>query len=103
MQAAIDVGHRWAFSDVGAGAVYVDFYDNLDDLHLLNWPTIKSNSWGGKVPQKTAEFLVADRFPWSHILQIGCFDSVVATEVAKLLAGMPNAPTVGVRKDWYFQ
>ena len=99
---AVNTGHVWAFSDGGAGAFYTGFFDDLARLDSLSWDAINARYWQEVTTQKSAEFLVADRFPWSEIKAIGCYEDEIAKQVTKLTAGHANAPGVVIRPGWYY-
>ncbi|UUZ72182.1 DUF4433 domain-containing protein [Polaromonas sp. P1(28)-8] len=101
---AIEVGPTWAISDGNAGAGYTSFDNKLAALANLEWDIIHSNNWAGEVRRnkKSAEFLVADFFPWQGIDTVACHNSQIADRVSKLLTGQVQAPNVVVRTDWYY-
>lgn len=104
IEAAINVGSDWAFSNGNAGARYPDFFADLNALETLDWEIIGSNDWGGshRRNKKASEFLVADLFPWKAIKTIGCHNDQTADHVSKLLDGLPASPNVVVKSDWYY-
>lgn len=98
-----ELGAEWAFSDGAANRAYPPrFWNDLAALPRLDWQAIGLTYWGDKGHQKHAEFLVADRVPWVALKGIACFDDTVRTQVVKMLATVPNAPKVLVKRDWYF-
>ena len=102
VQTLVDLGSAWAISDIGAGSPLVEFYSDLEALKNLNWGVIGSNTWGGdRLPSKTAEFLVADRVPWTAIKQIGCYSEETAALVRQHLGGA-EAPRITVNREWYY-
>jgi hypothetical protein len=68
---AVGLGQEWAISDGNAGAFHTSFDADLRALEDLNWQAIRARSWQGRTHEKSAEFLVADFFPWNCIQQIG--------------------------------
>lgn len=99
---AAGLGQSWAISDGNAGARYTGFESNLDALDRLDWPAIRSRSWQGKTHEKSAEFLVADFFPWHCIQRIGCHNSTVARQVGGLIQNHGYQPSVDVEPTWYY-
>lgn len=69
---------------------------------MLDWDAINAVSWAGRQHQKSAEFLLAEFFPWTGFQQIGCHDSVIAQQVADILTGGEHQPFVRVKSDWYY-
>jgi hypothetical protein len=52
--------------------------------------------------QKSAEFLVADFFPWTGIQEIGCQNSTTADKVRSVLADAAHQPAVAIKTNWYY-
>jgi hypothetical protein len=100
--AGIELGHEWAISDGNAGAFYSVFHSRLSVLDKLDWNAIQATDWRGRTHRKSAEFLVADFFPWPAIRQIGCHDSAIANQVSSMLRNQQQAPLVEVRPEWYY-
>jgi len=101
--AGVGLGRAWAISDGNAGAAYASFYADLQALDRLDWPAIRATDWRGKTSQKSAEFLVADFFPWAAFQSMGCHDSEVAGRVRELLENHQlHRPEVAVKRDWYY-
>ncbi|MFA6240370.1 MAG: DUF4433 domain-containing protein [Candidatus Hydrogenedentales bacterium] len=99
---AVNLGSEWAISDGNAGSFHANFYSDLSQLSTLDWSAIHANQWTRKTHEKSAEFLVADFFPWAGIIEIGCHDTMVALNVEKMLEGAAHKPVVNVRSAWYY-
>lgn len=83
---AVGTGRQWAISDGNAGAAYPSFYDDMKKgFAAIDWEAVRATDWRGKTSQKSAEFLIADRFPWSAIHSIGCHNSKVAEDIQGIL------------------
>jgi hypothetical protein len=94
---------EWAISDGNAGASYPSFYGDLDQgFAAIDWNAVRATDWRGITNQKSAEFLVADFFPWKAISHVGCHNSTVAREVENLLIGVTHRPHVSVERGWYY-
>lgn len=102
VQVALDLGKPWALSDSNAGSSYADFFADIAMLDKLDWDSINTNQWQGKMPNKMAEFLVADFFPWTAIQGIGCHDAKVVDQLGKLLDNSPHIPKIAVKPGWYY-
>lgn len=102
VQTALDTGQDWAISDGNAGAFHTWFYADLAALDALDWMAIRSTSWRDKTHQKSAEFLVADFFPWAAIQRIGCHNLEIAQQTRELLRSQDHMPSVEVKSDWYY-
>ena len=99
---AVALGQAWAISDGNAGAAYAAFAADLAALDSLDWSAIRATQWQGRTIQKSAEFLVADRFPWQAIEAIGCPSVQVTQQVANLLAGEAQVPAIATQPTWYY-
>lgn len=99
---AIATGQPWAISDGNAAARYTSFYADTAALEDLNWDAINTRQWSGRTNEKMAEFLVADRFPWTSIGTIGCHNAAVADRVRMLLRDQDHKPEVRVMTGWYY-
>jgi hypothetical protein len=102
VQASVGLGRAWAVSDGNAGAFHTWFGSTLDALKTLDWAAIRATDWRGKTHQKSAEFLVAEFFPWAGIHAIGCHNNGVAKQVRELLDSQHHRPTVTVEPTWYY-
>jgi hypothetical protein len=100
--AGIATGKAWAISSGNAGAFHTTFASNLEALNTLDWEAIRATQWAGKQHQKSAEFLVADAFPWTAIQGIGCQNSATADKVRSLLADAAHRPAVTINANWYY-
>ncbi len=98
----IRLERAWAISDGNAGAFHTFFYAELDAINILDWRAIKARDWRGKTHQKSAEFLIADFFPWTGVQEIGCHNLAVTTQVRMLLQDQAHRPIVNVKSNWYY-
>jgi hypothetical protein len=100
--AGMSLNRDWAISDGNAGAGYPSFYADLDEgIGAVDWEAVAATDWRGITNQKSAEFLVADFFPWIAIESIGCHDSKIAEKVRSILSSSKHQPSVHVRPTWY--
>jgi hypothetical protein len=102
MAAGIATGKAWAISSGNAGAYHTTFFSSLEALDQLDWEAIRATHWQGKQHQKSAEFLVAEHFPWTAIQKIGCQNSTTADKVTILLADNAHRPAVEIKTNWYY-
>ncbi len=95
---------RWAFTDTNAGAYYVDFFDDLDDLQQLNWTAINADQWSDPriKDSKQAEFLVYESFPWDLVERIGVLDARAQEQVEEAITKTDHKPHVQVTEAWYY-
>jgi hypothetical protein len=100
--AAVGLGQDWAVSDGNAGAFHTSFDADLRALEDLNWPAIRARDWRGKTHEKSAEFLVADFYPWNCVQEIGCHNDKVAQQVKALIQNHSHQPSVDVQPAWYY-
>jgi len=102
MAAGIATGKVWAVSSGNAGAYHTTFSAKLDALEALDWAAIRATQWQGMQHQKSAEFLVADFFPWTAIKEIGCQNSTTADMVRSVLVNAAHQPVVVTKANWYY-
>lgn len=100
--ACIGTGHRWAISSGNAGAFHTTFSSDVAALDALDWAAIRATDWKGKPHQKSAEFLLADHFPWSATKEIGCQNQSVVNDVLALVATAAHSPPVSIQRSWYY-
>lgn len=99
---ALALNRPWAISDVNAGSALAEFSSDLGTLDSLDWNAIQAHYWRDCKMAKAAEFLVADRFEWSAVQAIACYDAAAAQQVAQALVGQAHQPAVRVQRDWYY-
>ena len=98
----IGLGRAWAVSDGNAGALHTWFGATLEAIKTLDWAAIRATDWRGMTHQKSAEFLVAEFFPWTGIHALGCHNSGVARQVQDLVNTQNHRPAVTVESAWYY-
>lgn len=101
---ATRMGRRWAFSNGNAGARYVQFFDNLDQLERVNWDAVEARQWRDPDVKegKQAEFLVEQCFPWECVDAIGVIDARMAQQVTGIITGANHIPDILIQRDWYY-
>jgi hypothetical protein len=102
VQTAIGLGQAWAVSDGNAGASHTWFGSSLDAIKTLDWAAIRATDWRGKTHQKSAEFLVAEFFPWTGFQAIGCHNNSVVKQVEDLVNSQHHRPAITVQPAWYY-
>jgi hypothetical protein len=100
--AGIATNRAWAISNGNAGAYHTTFRSVLEALDELDWEAIWARQWQGRTNQKSAEFLIADFFPWSAVQAIGCHDAKTAARVMEMLGRGRSGPSVAVEAGWYY-
>ncbi len=98
----IALGQAWAVSDGNAGAFHTCYGSTLDDIKALDWEAIRATDWRGRTHEKSAEFLVADYFPWEGFHAIGCQNKDVAQKVVDSLNSQKHRPAVSIQSAWYY-
>lgn len=95
---------RWAFTDRNAGAYYVDFFDDLDELQQLNWLAINADQWNDSRVKdgKQAEFLIHESFPWELVERIGVLNARAQKQVEEGITKTDHKPHVQVTEAWYY-
>jgi ssDNA thymidine ADP-ribosyltransferase, DarT len=95
---------RWAFSLANAGAYYVEFRKNLNELDQIDWASVAATDFrSADVKEaKAAEFLLHGSFPWELVERIGVHSMNIGQQVTTMIAAGAHNPTVQIEKDWYF-
>ncbi|MCX6636223.1 MAG: DUF4433 domain-containing protein [Acidobacteria bacterium] len=101
---ADSVPRRWAFSNGNAGARYTPFFDDIDQLEVLDWKAISENDWRDPIvrERKQAEFLVEESFPWELVERIGVIDEKTAEQVVGAIQHADHKPKIVVARNWYY-
>ncbi len=97
-------GLRWAFSLSNAGSYYVEFYDRLDKLALINWAAVSERDFRSPDVKegKQAEFLVHGTFPWEFVRRIGASSAGMKVQAETALEGTTHKPPVEILRHWYY-
>jgi len=95
---------RWAFSLSNAGAYYVEFKRELDELDQIDWDAVAATDFSSADVKeaKAAEFLLHGAFPWELVERVGVNSMTIGQQVTTMVAMGTHHPTVEVRRDWYF-
>jgi hypothetical protein len=95
---------RWAFSLANAGAYYVEFRKNLDELGEIDWDAVAARDFRSSDVKeaKAAEFLLHGSFPWKLVEKIGVHSMAVGRQASTMIAAGTHHPTVQIERDWYF-
>jgi hypothetical protein len=107
--AVIDAGLAWVATDGNAATATTEFSSDLERLdEMIDWPLMTAARWNN-VPddpdrqrRRMAEFLVRHKVPFSVFHQVGAYSDQHAKAVRTILAGMPLATQVFVRRSWYY-
>lgn len=103
VQRGYDLRQPWAISDGNAGSNYTTFSNDNGALERVNWEVVKSTNWAGeRLHTKMTEFLVADRFPISALVGIGCHNEDTATKTREIVRKHGLDLTVKVFPNWYY-
>ena len=103
-------GCRFVFTDGHGIAAFTQFFDDLVQLHRVDWKTVKLKQWADTADdndrqrRKQAEFLVHRFVPWDLIYGIAVIDERMKLKVEAILAGHPEVrqPIVKVLPNWYY-
>ena len=92
----------WAFTNSNAGSRFFDDYNDLAQLHYLDWDAIAAHSWQGQQDGKQAEFLVEQSFPWELVERVGVLSRNMHNEVRRILQPSDHRPLVEIQQNWYY-
>ncbi|MDJ0615459.1 MAG: DUF4433 domain-containing protein [Calothrix sp. MO_192.B10] len=99
---------EFAFTDGHAVMAYINFYDNLQQLNVIDWKLMKSRYWFNteddpdRKCRRQAEFLVHQFCPWPLITEIGVKDNAAQSQVQRILQNFHLQTPVKVHSDWYY-
>jgi len=95
-------GRRWAFTDSNAGSYYFNDYNDLEQLHRIDWPSVQARDWQNCRDQKQAEFLMENQLPFELIESIGVYSIKQQQIVAGVLSSSGHKPPVNSMRNWYY-
>jgi hypothetical protein len=108
-EAVDEAGLPWVFTDGHAEmAPLTDFFDDLRDLHKIDWEVMESKYWNDtdedpdRKRRRQAEFLVHEFFPWQLIASIGVHGQTTSDRVQEILAKAKHKPDVHIKRAWYY-
>ena len=109
-QAVHDSGAGFAFSDGHGLASYTDWFDDLGDLHNVDWGLVYQRYWASHADdmdrqrRKQAEFLVHQFCLWSLIQEVAVINPQMQRRAMEIMAEFPASRhrPVQVRPDWYY-
>ncbi|MEM1165516.1 MAG: DUF4433 domain-containing protein [Planctomycetota bacterium] len=99
---------RFVFTDRHSLARVAAFYDDLSQLHQIDFETCYATRWNttpthpDRQEKKQAEFLVHGGLPWSLIHTVGVSCSATRDRVRETLAGLEHELEVAIKKPWYY-
>lgn len=98
----------FVFTDGHAIISFSHFYNDLRELHQIDWQVMQSRYWrdtledNDRKRRRSAEFLVHRFVPWALIQEIGVINKTVATRVEQILKEQAHRPLVKIRGEWYY-
>jgi ssDNA thymidine ADP-ribosyltransferase, DarT len=109
-QAVANAGAGFVFTDGHALAKFTAWYDDLADLHKIDWDAAYATWWNDtpedmdRQRRKQAEFLVHQSMSWSLINGVGVYNEAARLRVEAELAarGLGGTVPVQVRSEWYY-
>lgn len=107
-QAVQEAGLSFVFTD-GHGIMDIsNFYDDLGQLHQVDWQIMQERIWRDTVAdpdrsrRRQAEFLVHGFVPLELIFHIGVSGTGIKTQTELILSNAASRPRVEIRTDWYY-
>ena len=98
----------FTFTDGHAVMDYSDFYEDLDNLRMIDWEVMESKYWADRDDdpnrkcKRQAEFLIHNSFPWGLIQEIGVINQSVRAEVCQILQQVNDFTPVHIYPNWYY-
>jgi hypothetical protein len=108
VEAIVQAGLEFVFSDGHGIAAYTRWYDVLNDLDKVDWDMAYADYWADTVDdmdrqrRKQAEFLVHRFCPWDVVNRIGVLNDAIKERVERILRGKNISLPVEVRRQWYY-
>jgi len=108
VEAIVQAGLDFVFSDGHGIAAYTRWYDVLNDLDKVDWDMAYADYWADTVDdmdrqrRKQAEFLVQRFCPWDVVNRIGVINDAIKERVERILRGKNISLPVEVRRQWYY-
>lgn len=93
---------KWVFTLSNAGARYFEDKCHINEMRLLKWESINTQSWQQCREEKQAEFLIEHSFPWHLIDYIGVHNKQVFNEVRNILQSTHHCPKLQIEPTWYY-
>jgi len=110
IQAVMDAGHPFAFSDSHPIMSFVEFYDDLNHLDEVKWDIVEDKQWHPSYAHnshrskefKQAEFLLHGIVPCTLLQGIAVFDEDRKAQVETMLATFHYQLRVKIVPKWYY-
>jgi ssDNA thymidine ADP-ribosyltransferase, DarT len=109
VEAVVQAGLPWLFSDGNCAATVTQVFDDLSQLDIVvDWQVMRAQMWNNtaedpdRMRRRMAEFLVHERIP------VGCLAGVVVRthalkqQIEAILAAYHSRLPVRVQPGWYF-
>jgi hypothetical protein len=109
VEAAIEAGLRWLFSDGNCAATVTQVFDDLSRPDaVVGWQVMRARMWNNtaedpdRMRRRMAEFLVHERVPVGCLTEVAVRTHAVELQVEGILAACGSTLPVLVRPGWYF-
>lgn len=110
VEAVIQAGCEYVFTDGHAIAAYSETFDSPADLARVDWDAVYARYWLSTTEdmdrqrRKQAEFLVHQLCPWSVVQEIGVVSETAKAEVERIVGKFPQGMRrpVKIRPEWYY-
>ena len=99
---------EFVFTDGHAIMEISDFYNNLDNLDIIDWDIMNETYWADtdddpdRKRRRQAEFLVYKKVPWETIEFIAVRSTPIKNKVENIIADDIKKHPVLVKSDWYY-
>jgi hypothetical protein len=108
VEAIVQAGLDFVFSDGHGIAAFTEWFDDLANLDKVDWGMVYAEYWADTVEdmdrqrRKQAEFLVHRFCLWDVIDRIGVINDEIKVRVERILARHGSSTPVAVRPKWYY-
>lgn len=110
IQAVVDAGAKFIFSDGHGLAKYTKWFESTEDLDKVDWTAVHARQWNDTVQdmdrqrRKQAEFLVHQTCPWTAITTIAVLNDKLSARVQTIQSAHRQAlrRSIAIQPTWYY-
>lgn len=108
VDAIVESGLNFVFSDGHGIAAYSQWYDNIADLDKVDWAAVYATYWNDTLEdpdrqrRKQAEFLIHIFCPWDVVQEISVNNEAMRQRVTHIIEQHSISTPVRIRQEWYY-
>ena len=107
-EAVEQAGTGYVFTDGHGIMALTDYFDDLSDLDMIDWPLMEARYWYDTIDdmdrkrRRQAEFLVFEFIPWDLIDEIVVLNNSMLQSVVGSLSAVGIATPARIDQQWYY-